>query len=220
VGQGEGFCQLEPLALAAAGVQIVDVPGRLLAGHQVPQEAPEAVVQDFSRPGWAPEVVGPVDAAVHAAEEGVEAGDMVHVQVGEEQVIEALDHAERQLRQTALAAVEQQAADSLACVDGHQHGVVPAGFAQHLEGEGHEKVSSTWRSRNRAVPVRPAWKTDGDLFGAVHVIVAETAGRAWSGNIRRCGWVGPPAPDAPLAPASRPGPRPAPGSTLGARCYG
>ncbi len=134
MGLGECLRQIETVAADAAGVQVVDVSGGLLASHEVPQEALETVMQDAAGVRRTPDVIGPVGAAVHAAEEGVEARDMVHVQLGEEQVVDGLNLAEGQQRQTSLAAVEEQATDGLAAVDGHEQGVVPRRIAEYLEG--------------------------------------------------------------------------------------
>jgi hypothetical protein len=76
-------------------VDVVDVPAGLVAGHEVPQEALETVLEDLGRVGWPPDVVGLIGAVVGATEEGVEAGDVVHVQVGETKVVYGPDVGER-----------------------------------------------------------------------------------------------------------------------------
>ena len=92
-----------------------------------------------------PDVVGSVGAVVDAAEEGVEAGDVIHVQVREAQVVDLSDLGEGHGVQAALAAIEEQATDGLAAVDDHQQGVVAAGVTQHAEGKAHEKAPGSMK---------------------------------------------------------------------------
>src|SRR5262249_57728878 len=124
-GWGERGGQRKGGGRGRGGGELMAVARGLAAGHEIPEEAPEAVVQDVAGARRPPSVVGsgPVESA---AEEGVEAADVVHVQVREEQVVDQLDLPEGELPQAAVAAVEQEAAHGLAAVDGHQQGAVPA----------------------------------------------------------------------------------------------
>jgi len=76
-----------------------------------------------------------------AAEEGVEAADVVHVQVGEAQVVDLLHRPEGQLPQAAVAAVKEQLADRLAAVHGHQQRVVAASSSEYLDRQSHAHLT-------------------------------------------------------------------------------
>jgi hypothetical protein len=83
------------VGLDVAGVQVVHPPGRLLFADQVPDETPEAVLNDLRGPGRPPEVVLIRGAVESTTEEGVKAADVVHVQVRETQVVDLLHRTER-----------------------------------------------------------------------------------------------------------------------------
>lgn len=86
-------------------------------------------------------MVRPVGATESATEEGTEAGDVVHVQVREKQVVDGLDLGKQQRPKAAITTVEKQAAHGLAAIDGHQQGIVAAFVAEYLERQAHEIVS-------------------------------------------------------------------------------
>ena len=65
--------QLEAVCRDLAGVQVMDPPGRLLVTYQVPDETPEAVLQNCCRLRRTPDVVVLERSIERAAEEGVEA---------------------------------------------------------------------------------------------------------------------------------------------------
>jgi hypothetical protein len=54
-----------------------------------------------------------------------------------EKVINRLNVGERHFRQATVAAIEEEAFDSLAALDLHQHGVIPAGLTQDAERNAH-----------------------------------------------------------------------------------
>ena len=152
-------------------------PGRLLFADQVPEEALEAVLKN--RPGLRrpPDVVLLGGAVERAAEERVEAADVVHVQVREEQVVDGLHLAEGQLPQAAVAAIEQELAYRLTAVHGDQQGVVPTGVAQHLIRQTHRTIPpghpdgptgsasvSEVCSTSSGLPVKPASRENHPLI--------------------------------------------------------
>src|SRR5690349_18448359 len=86
--RGERLIRVEPRRLYAIWRDVTHTPTARLALIQVPEKAAKAVVQDANGLRWTPHLDRLRRTVVARAEEGVEAADVVHVQVREEQVID------------------------------------------------------------------------------------------------------------------------------------
>jgi len=101
---------------------------------EVPEVTLEAVLEDGGAAGRAPNFVRPCVTLEVGAEEGIESGDVVHVLVGEAEMVDGLDLAEGDAAEAVATAVKEDALDSLAAVNLDEEGVVVPGGSRGCGG--------------------------------------------------------------------------------------
>src|SRR5512135_3789556 len=83
----------------------------------------------------------PAQAAEVEAEEGIEAGDVVEVEMREEEGVNHPDLGGRERIEAARAAVEEEAPDGPPCGDADEQRIIAARIAEHLILDTHDRCS-------------------------------------------------------------------------------
>jgi hypothetical protein len=95
------------------------------------------MMDDFDGSGWAKDAYGCVRPSPVHAQERVESGDVVDVEMREEDGFDGLDLGDRDLPKAPFAAVKQQSMLGLARVNSDQQRVVTPRFSQDFVADGH-----------------------------------------------------------------------------------
>src|SRR5579885_1436599 len=111
-------------------VDVVDIPGALQVVMQVPEKALKTVLPDLARARRSPDEGWSGRAVIVPPKQRVEPADMVHMKVGEQDVIDSLHFGNGQRIQTMFAAVKQQPRDFLAACHLDKHRVIVAWVAE------------------------------------------------------------------------------------------
>ena len=142
MSQGEGFPRQETACRSDSfRADVANLPLAALVLVEIPPEALEPVVEEIHRPGGPPNSHGLAFPVVDPAKKAVEPADVIQMEMAEEEMVHLQDFRAGESRETALAAIEEQAMLRLPAIDFHPERVVPPGPAKNLDFECHSAVS-------------------------------------------------------------------------------